>query len=131
VHETGALYTFLVSPREHEIAAMPPDAYRELAARAGDDEGELREQLLADPVCVATNATAKVREGRRRRIIFRFASSARAFGVPYAAALGAASELNRARCEPPLPEAWVETHVRGAYDRYPAGTWPRRRCHGR
>jgi len=107
LHPSGAVYQFLRSPDETEIAVLPSAKYDELARLAElTDRGE-RERLTIDP-------HAKVLEGRRRASIFRFACMLRRWGLSEAATVDSCMRWNLERCEPPLALEQVRAQVSGA-----------------
>ena len=109
LHPSGAMYAFLPGrgPDDVDIAELPEELYRTLAADAHVQADEQRERLRVDP-------GAKVLAGGRGDAIFRYASMLRRWGSSREAILRAALEWNQERCEPPIERARVETQVAGA-----------------
>ena len=107
IHPSGTVYSFVHSPEDTEIAVLPKAVYDELVAQAGKDDAYLREQ-------VATNPEYRVREGRRREAIFRFACMLRRWETNAAAIEAECLRWNEAHCEPPVARILVRRQVEGA-----------------
>jgi hypothetical protein len=109
IHPSGEVYRFLpgLGPDEVPIAELPAETYQRLLRDAGTVERDMREQLESDPA-------AKIRAGKRRETIFRFASMQRRWTGDEAAILNACLAFNVERCEPPLAESQVREQVHGA-----------------
>jgi hypothetical protein len=109
LHPSGAAYRFLAdrAPDEIEIATMPVEAYQQLVAEHAREHGDQRETLAHDP-------DAKIREGRRRETIFRFACMQRRWTSSYDVIVQTALAYNAAHCEPPLTREQIESQVKGA-----------------
>ena len=93
IHPTGAVYSFVRSPENTEIAVLPKAIYEELVRQAGKDDAHLREQI-------ATNPDYKVTAGRRREAIFRFACMLRRWETSEVAIEAECLRWNEARTDP-------------------------------
>jgi len=107
IHPTGAVYRFLRSPQDTEIAVLPKAVYDDLVRQAGKDEASLREQIATDP-------HFKITEGRRREAIFRYACMLRRWETDAAAIEAECQRWNVAHCEPPVARILVHRQVEGA-----------------
>lgn len=109
LHPSGATYQFLDghAPDEIEIATMPLEVYEQLVAEHAAQQGVEREKLEHDP-------EAKILEGHRRDMVFRFACQQRRWSADRDEILEAALRWNLNHCEPPLSEEQVAGQVDGA-----------------
>jgi hypothetical protein len=109
LHPTGRMYAFLpgLAFDEIDVATLSSKVYRELVRRARGSDQHTRAQLQEDP-------GAKVTEGRRRDMIFRFACMLRRWTADRGEIMQAALEWNRRHCEPPLEPVQVGMQVDGA-----------------
>lgn len=106
-HPSGAVYTFLHGPDEYDIAELPEGTYRELAEHARASDDDLREALEIDP-------EMKIKAGKRREMIFRYACMQRRWGLSELEILEACQRFNLARCHPPVDYHLVQVQVDGA-----------------
>lgn len=109
IHPSGASYRFLdgSAPDEVPIATMPAEVYRRLVSEHDRERGGERETLTLDP-------DAKVREGNRRKTIFRYACQQRRWSADEGEIVEAAMRWNEHHCDPPLTREQVAYQVRGA-----------------
>lgn len=106
VHPSGAVYSFLVGP-PHEIAELPERIYRELSEHARASDDDLRDAIEIDP-------EMKIKAGKRREMIFRYACMQRRWGLSEGEILEACQRFNLARCHPPVDYHLVQVQVDGA-----------------
>lgn len=106
VHPSGAVYSFLVGP-PHEIAELPEETYRALSEHARASDDDMREALEIDP-------EMKIKAGKRREMIFRYACMQRRWGLSETEILEACQRFNLARCHPPVDYHLVQVQVDGA-----------------
>jgi hypothetical protein len=104
---SGAIYRFLHSPEDTEIAVLPAGKYDELARLTEHTDRGERKRLQIDP-------DAKILEGRRRESVFRFACMLRRWGLSEPAIVATAHVWNLERCDPPIAREQVEAQVKGA-----------------
>lgn len=107
VHPSGAVYTFLNGPDEYEIVELPEETYRTLSEHARASDDDLREALEIDP-------EMKIKAGKRREMIFRYACMLRRWGLPETDIVEAAQRFNLNRCHPPVDYHLVQVQVDGA-----------------
>jgi hypothetical protein len=107
IHPSGAVYEFINSPADHEIAVISEDHYRQLVRLWKQTEHEERERLQIDP-------DAKVTPGRRRQAIFRYACQQRRWTSADEEIVQLALIWNTNHCDPPLSEEQVRYQVKGA-----------------
>jgi hypothetical protein len=109
LHPTGVQYAFLPGLGIDEIgfAELPAATYRYLIHHARGSDTQTRSQLQEDPA-------AKVTEGRRRDMIFRYSCALRRWSADRGEIMQAALEWNRRHCEPPLEPGQVAAQVDGA-----------------
>ena len=107
VHPSGAVYAFLNGPDAFDIAEMPEGVYRELSEHARASDDDLREALEIDP-------EMKIKAGKRREMIFRYACMQRRWGLSELEILEACQRFNLARCHPPVDYHLVQVQVDGA-----------------
>jgi hypothetical protein len=106
IHPSGATYAFLTGP-PHEIAELPEPVYRELSEHARASDDDLREALEIDP-------EMKIKAGKRREMIFRYACMLRRWGLTEDDILAACIRFNEARCHPPVERHLIQVQVDGA-----------------
>lgn len=109
IHPSGRMYSFLTErgPGEADIAELPEDTYRDLSQIARQEDSEVREEIAIDP-------EAKIKAGKRREMIFRYACMLRRWGLSEPEILVAAHAFNVARCHPPVEHHLVAVQVDGA-----------------
>jgi DNA-binding transcriptional ArsR family regulator len=107
MHPSGMPYRFLHDPADVDIAELPVQTYKELRKAAAQTEKEERQELEHNP-------EAKIRAGKRRESIFRYACMQRRWSASRDLILNACLEYNRAHCEPLLSDQQVEAQVDGA-----------------
>jgi hypothetical protein len=109
LHPTGRMYAFLpgLAFDEIDVATLSANVYRKLVRRARGSDQHTRAQLQEDPA-------AKVTEGRRRDMVFRFSCALRRWTADRGEIMQAALEWNRRHCEPPLEPEQVGMQVDGA-----------------
>ena len=109
LHPSGQVYTFLPGhgPGALPIAELPEPVYQQLCQQARIEDDELREQIAIDP-------EAKIKAGKRREMIFRYACMLRRWGLSEQEILQACLEFNKARCHPPVEQHLVQVQVAGA-----------------
>jgi len=107
MHPSGAVYAFLNGPETHEIAELPEETYRELSEHARASDDDMREALEIDP-------EMKIKAGKRREMIFRYACMQRRWGLSEVEIVEACQRFNLARCHPPVDYHLVQVQVDGA-----------------
>ena len=109
LHPNGQQYAFLPEhgPEDTDIAELPEDIYRTLSEEARIDDDSVRESIAIDP-------EAKIKAGKRREMIFRYACMLRRWGLTEPEILTAAQAFNIARCHPPVDHHLVAVQVDGA-----------------
>lgn len=109
IHPSGRIYSFLPNhaPADLPIAVLPASTYRELIAAAHRDVSEEGEAIEFDP-------TAKIRAGRRREFLFRYACMLRRWGHSQSEIEHLCYAINEARCDPPVARNFVRVQVDGA-----------------
>jgi len=107
IHPSGAVYSFLNGPETHQIAELPEETYKELSEHARASDDDLREALEIDP-------EMKIKAGKRREMIFRYACMQRRWGLSELEILEACQRFNLARCHPPVDYHLVQVQVDGA-----------------
>lgn len=109
IHPNGQQYSFLPDrgPSESDIAELPERIYRELSEHARASDDDLREALEIDP-------EMKIKAGKRRETIFRYACMLRRWGLAETEILEACQRFNLARNHPPVDYYHVQVQVEGA-----------------
>lgn len=109
IHPSGATYQFMEghSPDDVDIAELPEHIYRQLVHEAREDDDSLRERISVDP-------EAKIKAGKRREMIFRYACMLRRWGLTEQQILEACQQFNTTRCLPPVEYHLVKVQVAGA-----------------
>lgn len=109
VHPSGRVYGFLAGhgPDALPIAELPEHVYQQLVKQARTEDSELRDQIAIDP-------EAKIKAGKRREMIFRYACMLRRWGLSEPEILKHCHEFNVARCHPPVEHHLVAVQVTGA-----------------
>lgn len=108
-HPSGAIYRFMEGhgPDETDIAELPEHIYRKLAQAGRQNDDALRERISIDP-------EAKIKAGKRREMIFRYACMLRRWGLSEQQILDSCQQFNINRCLPPVEHHLVKVQVAGA-----------------
>jgi KaiC/GvpD/RAD55 family RecA-like ATPase len=110
LHESGTLYSHLpgLGPGEVEIAEMPLAIYKRLVAESEHEKRERERARASDP-------QAKASVGERHDVVFAFARANRRRMASEEELLKLTLTYNEIKCEPPMEEIRVRSHVRRAW----------------